>query len=194
MAERQPLEVQRPEAACEVLLCTRDGRLLEGLVTNLFVITDGDSRPLPPAADPAAASGGYCSGSGGGSDSTSGAPVVWTAGTSDGVVWGTARARVLDACRRLGFMVREEAPSMHSRHAWQEAFLTNSLRLVQPLHTLSCGAANVWGHAPWELSLPHAQGPVTASLQRALLEALPVLDASELLSPCAALALPQTAE
>ena len=162
MAERQPLEQQRPSGAAEVLLSTEDGRLLEGLVTNLFVVTHSSS---PGAA-----------GSGGGD----GSPVVWTAGMREGVVWGTARARVLEACRQLGIAVREEAPSSSGRAAWREAFLTNSLRRVQPLHTISCGAGNVWGHDAWEVRFPAAPGPVTAALRAAMLALLPTHDAAAL--------------
>ena len=160
MAERQPLEQQRPSGAAEVLLSTEDGRLLEGLVTNLFVVTESSA---PDAAG-----------------SSDGSPVVWTAGVREGVVWGTARARVLEACRQLGIAVREEAPSSSGRLAWREAFLTNSLRRVQPLHTISCGAGNVWGHAAWEVRFPAAPGPVTAALRAAMLALLPTCDAADL--------------
>lgn len=169
MAERRPLDQQKPAGAAEVLLCTQDGRLLEGLVTNLFVVTAGDS------------SGGDsgCDSSGSGSP----AVTVWTAGMGDGVVWGTARERVLQACRRLGLAVREEAPGIAGRAAWREAFLTNSLRLVQPLSSIACGAGNVWGHEPWGLALPAAPGPTTAAVRAALLELLPAVDAASLAAP-----------
>jgi branched-subunit amino acid aminotransferase/4-amino-4-deoxychorismate lyase len=105
---------------------------------------------------------------------------VWTAGISEGVVWGTARARVLEACRRLGYALREEAPAAAARHTWREAFLTNSLRLVQPLRRISCGAANVWGLPPWELELSTVPGPVTVTLAAALAAVLPACPVAEL--------------
>lgn len=37
--ERAPLEAQLPENATEGLLCTADGRALEGFVNNFFVVT-----------------------------------------------------------------------------------------------------------------------------------------------------------
>lgn len=154
VAERQSLEQQKGEAV-EVLLSAQDGRVLEGLVTNLFVVT-------------------------GGSGSSDGPPVVWTAGMQDGVVWGTVRAAVLEACSQLGIEVREEAPSMDGRHVWREAFVTNGLRLVQPLRTISCGAGNVWGHPPWTLDLPHVPGPVTTALSAAVLARLPAVHPRDL--------------
>lgn len=179
VAERRPLEALRPPGAGEVLLCSQHGRLLEGLVTNLFVVAPAS---LGSAAGSGGASGTSGDGEHGGQASTAvggasaatfdpSALVVYTAGMADGVVWGTARARVLQACRRLGLAVREEAPDPRLRASWSEAFLTNSLRLVQPLACIACGAANVWGLPPWELRLPQAPGPVTVAV-RAALEAL----------------------
>lgn len=150
VAERQPLEQQKGDAA-EVLLCTRGGQVLEGLVTNLFVVAG-----------------------------TAAAPEVWTAGMQDGVVWGTVRAQVLQACHQLGIPVREEAPDMARRHEWREAFLTNGLRVVQPLSSIACGKGNVFGHPAWELAFPAAPGPVTSAITAALTPLLPAVDAVDL--------------
>lgn len=188
MAERQPLEQQRPTGAAEVLLCTNDGRLLEGLVTNLFIVATREAAAGGSeeggGSDACAAASGSSDGSSG---SAAGAPAggfggleVWTASPAEGVVWGTARARVLQACRRLGLAVREEAPSCGAKAAWREAFLTNSLRLVQPLHTLACGAGNAAGLPPWELHLPEAPGPVARAVREELLRLLPAVDVQEL--------------
>ena len=88
--------------------------------------------------------------------------------------------RVLEACRQLGVEVREQAPSMHGRQAWREAFLTNSLRMVQPLSGISCGERNVCGHPPWTLTFAAVPGPVTAAVQAALPPLLPTTDAAHL--------------
>lgn len=53
-----------------------------------------------------------------------GSVMVQTA-PADGVVWGSMRQRVLQACHDLGVAVREESPSVLDRQAWREAFLTN---------------------------------------------------------------------
>lgn len=178
MAERQPLERLRPPGTADVLLCSSDGRLLEGLVTNLFVVTieGGSSR----GAEPGSSSNGTGNSAGGSSGALPPGAVVWTAGVGEGVVWGTARARVLEACRQLGLAVREEAPSAGGRATWREAFLTNSVRLVQPLRAVECGAGNVWGAAPWRVELPAAPGPVTAALHSALLRLLPTTAVEQL--------------
>lgn len=170
VAERQPLERQKPGGTADVLLCTQDGRLLEGLVTNLFVVVadEGGARSGRQHGD-SQHGGGMPSGI-----------TVWTASMGDGVVWGTARARVLQACRQLGVAVREEAPSMAGRAAWTEAFLTNSLRIAQPLARITCPDGNVWGHTAWQLNLPQAPGPVTAALQAALPGLLPAVDVEAL--------------
>ncbi|KAL4458562.1 hypothetical protein ABPG75_013427 [Micractinium tetrahymenae] len=193
VADRQPLEQLRDAAggaaSDEVLLCTADGRLLEGLVTNFFAVTC--EAASHGASEEAAAAGveerrggdaAAPSWSGGGCPGTPepAAVTVWTAGVGDGVVWGTVRARVLQACRTLGYAVREEAPSAQSRHAWSEAFITNALRLVQPLRRVSCSEANVWGLPPWEVELPSAPGPVTAALAAVLASTLPTCPAHDL--------------
>lgn len=38
VAQRRRLEEAKPEGAAEVLLSTQDGLLLEGLITNLFIV------------------------------------------------------------------------------------------------------------------------------------------------------------
>jgi branched-subunit amino acid aminotransferase/4-amino-4-deoxychorismate lyase len=143
VAQRQQLEALRPPGAAEVLLCTQDGRLLEGLVTNVYIIAEGTNN--------------------GGEKDTEG-PVLLTAGMEDGVVWGTMRQRVLAAASDLGLRVIETAPPAEGRAAWREAFLTNALRRVQALGQLECGAANVWGLEPWAVEFEPVSGPWTAKI------------------------------
>ena len=47
VAQRQYLEDAKPAGVGEVLLCSEDGRLLEGLVTNLFVVTSESDEGEP---------------------------------------------------------------------------------------------------------------------------------------------------
>jgi branched-subunit amino acid aminotransferase/4-amino-4-deoxychorismate lyase len=154
VAERAPLEALRPAGAADALLAAPDGRLLEGLVTNLFVV----------AERPAAAGGGV---------------VLQTAGVSEGVVRGVARGRVLAAAASLGLPVDERAPDPSARAAWREAFLTNAARGVQPLARLGCAARNALGLPPWEAALPAAPGPWTARLAAAA-AAAPLTDLRDL--------------
>jgi len=54
--------------------------------------------------------------------------VVWTAG--EGVLEGTVRALVLDACAALRIPLRLEAPLVADLGAWDEAFIASTSRLV----------------------------------------------------------------
>jgi branched-subunit amino acid aminotransferase/4-amino-4-deoxychorismate lyase len=176
VAERRSLEQQKGDAV-EVLLSTRDGRLLEGLVTNLFVVTYSSSSSTSHLNSQRTE---VSKDDIGGSSSLLSSAVVWTAGMEDSVVWGTVRAAVLEACHQLGVAVCEEAPNSAVRHEWQEAFITNGLRLVQPLTSISCDAGNVWGHDPWVEKFAIVPGPVTTALSAAVVKLLPAVDADDL--------------
>ena len=181
MEQRRWLEEARPPAADEVLLASEDGRLLEGLVTNLHVVTSGSGDSDGGSGGAEHACPANASTRGGGAEVASGPPTLWTAGMGDGVVWGTVRARVLQACAALGVAVREEAPRAADRALWREAFLSNALRVVQPLRRIECGAGNTWGHPPWALELPApVPGAVTRRIQAALAELMPATDVSAL--------------
>lgn len=124
MRDREYLERLAPREATEVLLCSKRGDLLEGLVTNIFVIVDvGD-----------------------------GERVVQTAPVERGVLWGTMREKVIDACKYLDIPVEFTCPSMASHHTWKEAFLTNSMRGVCPLDGITCSKENVWGLPEWHIT------------------------------------------
>ncbi|KAK9819610.1 hypothetical protein WJX72_000279 [[Myrmecia] bisecta] len=109
--DRRPLEERLPVGAAEGLLATLDGKLLEGLVTNLFVVTG--------AADGSAVQ-------------------VQTAAVQQGVLGGVMRRQVIEACHQLHLPVLEEAPAISDRHLWQEAFVTNCVRQIQPVSRITC--------------------------------------------------------
>lgn len=189
-AERAPLEAQKTAGITEVLLADSRGGLLEGLLTNLFVVardpdaTDGSVVILTAPA------GDECDGlvrPTPWSDSSRGmAGVMQQVGVSvegvdrhvqlvgdgpggvAGVLPGLMRARVLQACRRAGLTVCLGAPGASARGMWQEAFLTNCLRGIQPVGVVESLQGNAWGHEPWSLSLPHPYGPITRMLQQAV--------------------------
>ena len=146
VAQRQPLEALRPRGAAEILLCTQQGFILEGLVTNFYIICGPSSVENEQQE---------------GEEEV----VLYTAGMEDGVVWGTMRQRVLQACLHLGLRVVEKAPDAAHRHRWREAFLTNALRRVQPLHRVECGHGNVWELAPWEVEFSSVPGSWTSKIQ-----------------------------
>eukprot|EP00887_Chlorella_sp_A99_P006386 scaffold3.g6386.t1 len=203
--QRQRLETLRPEGAAEVLLCSQDGRLLEGLVTSVYVVAEEAEDQGAAAAGPAAGAAAISNGSPPGPAERAAPPeqaaaaaaaeprpgaaappgqqlALWTAGTGEGVVWGTVRHRVLQAAAELGLPVHEEGPAMAARAAWREAFLTNSLRGVQPLARIACDARNAWGHPAWELDLGPAPGPVTAALAAAVAVRTPATHLRDLLA------------
>ena len=124
MRDREYLEQLAPPGAADVLLCTEHGDILEGLVTNLFVVVENGD--------------GSC--------------VVQTAPVDSGVLWGTMRHQVIGACRHLSIPVEYRCPRMDDRHSWKEAFLTNSMRGVSPLTGMSCGKENVWGLPEWYIA------------------------------------------
>jgi len=89
----------------EGLLCTQEGLLLEGLVTNVFVVReDGAVQTASPSADL--------------------------------VLDGIMRRSIIRCCQELGVQVVESAPNVSDRHLWQEGFLTNCLRVIQPLSSM----------------------------------------------------------
>jgi len=121
--------------------------LTEGLVTNLFVLArDSATQTLR----------------------------LHTASVEQGALPGVARAQVLAAAERLGIPVSLSAPRApphdgEALHRWQEAFLCNAVRLVQPLRELRwvpCAPGEPPPRPP--LLLPHAPGPLTVALAEAL--------------------------
>ena len=142
----------------DVLLCLPDGRLTEGLITNLFVVVAVPAEPTTHEEDTLATS-----------MSTSRIEVQ-TAGVKDGVVWGTMRQRVMEACRTLGLGVREVCPRVQERLTWKEAFLTNALRGVQPLCrvTCTCEEVNACRVKPWTLEFDESPAKWTGMIRGAV--------------------------
>ncbi|WOL16592.1 hypothetical protein Cni_G25379 [Canna indica] len=119
---REDLEKMKPLSATELLLTNDGDRILEGTVTNFFVIrtkvvnglTDSPSSDLE----------------------SSYSFVVQTAPISDGVLPGVIRQLVIEVCSSMDIPVEEVAPSWSDHELWQEAFITSSLRLVQHVETI----------------------------------------------------------
>ncbi|URD78152.1 Aminotransferase class IV [Musa troglodytarum] len=138
---RQGMEKMRPPSATELLLTNDGDRILEGSVTNFFVVRRkviNDLTDLPP------------------SDSESSCTfVVQTAPISDGVLPGVIRQLVFEICSSLGILVEESAPSWSDRELWQEAFITSSLRLVQHVETIQAPTSfkefhlKTWNELSW---------------------------------------------
>jgi branched-subunit amino acid aminotransferase/4-amino-4-deoxychorismate lyase len=114
--DRRQLEARKRDAAAdEVILADDDGEvLLEGLVTNLFVVVEtedpgGGHQPRRHAA--------------------------FTAPTTR-CLPGLARQAVLDALDAEGIPWEERAPTASERTEWSEAFVTNAVKLARPVRTL----------------------------------------------------------
>ncbi|XP_050211052.1 uncharacterized protein LOC126661266 [Mercurialis annua] len=114
---RNPLEKLRPPSVTELLLSDDGDHILEGCVTNFFVVCYKDSKEVKRDCF-------Y-------EDGNKVQFEVQTAPISDGVLPGIIRQLVIEVCLSKGIPVREVAPSWSARDSWKEAFITNSLRIVQ---------------------------------------------------------------
>ncbi|VVB05731.1 unnamed protein product [Arabis nemorensis] len=114
---RKPLEKFRPPSTTELLLSNDGDHLLEGCITNFFVVYRRKS-----------------------SDNLYGGSLsefeVQTAPITDGVLPGVIRDVVIDVCLSKGIPYRERAPSWSEHELWEEAFITSSLRILQHVGTI----------------------------------------------------------
>ncbi|XP_047325645.1 uncharacterized protein LOC124929348 isoform X2 [Impatiens glandulifera] len=106
---RKSLEEFRPSSATEILLSNDGDRILEGSVTNFFVVCRKVATHTLE---------------------------VQTAPLTEGVLPGVIRQVIIDICFSIGIAVREVAPSWSERETWEEAFITSSLRLLQHVETV----------------------------------------------------------
>ncbi|KAJ7959724.1 Class IV aminotransferase [Quillaja saponaria] len=117
---RKPLEKLRPPSVTELLLSNDGDRVLEGCVTNFFVVCS-------KACNEAKTKDDY-----GNIQSFE----VQTAPVCDGVLPGIVRQLVIEICLSKGIPFREVAPSWSEHLIWEEAFITNGLRLLQHVDTI----------------------------------------------------------
>ncbi|KAJ4845895.1 hypothetical protein Tsubulata_026862 [Turnera subulata] len=117
---RKPLEKLRPPLVTEMLLSNDGDRLLEGSVTNFFVVCSREKNNGYEDAYPFE---------------------LQTAPVSDGVLPGVIRQLVIEVCKSKGIPLREVAPSWSECKYWQEAFITSSLRIVQHVEKIQVPSA-----------------------------------------------------
>lgn len=171
---RKPLEKLRPPSATELLLSNDGDHILEGCLTNFFVLChkanmeeDGES-----AENMQKSKYGY-------------SLELQTAPISGGVLPGVVREVVIEVCLQIGIPVREVAPSWSKRHLWEEAFITNGLRLLQHVETIRVPvswnslSSKTWQEVTWEAKEFQGPGSITTVIQeevikRAKLEGHPV--------------------
>ncbi|EEF38482.1 uncharacterized protein LOC8263379 [Ricinus communis] len=126
---RKPLEKLRPPLVTELLLSDDGDHILEGCVTNFFVVCCKDSNEVK---------GDYFH------NNNSKCPFkVQTAPIHAGILPGIMRQLVIDVCLSKGIPVEEVAPSWSMQESWQEAFITNSLRIMQHVEKIQVPS-------PWE--------------------------------------------
>ncbi|KAG6554947.1 hypothetical protein Mapa_003531 [Marchantia paleacea] len=139
---RQVLENVKPSNTNEIILSNDGDALLEGTLTNFFVVKVRDSKTSNEENHQKAAE----------SDDQSRFQLtdyeVLTAPLSDGVLPGVMRNLVIEVCREAGIRVRESSPSWSSHLTWREAFLTNGLRILQPVTSIQMPASWTQGLDP----------------------------------------------
>lgn len=132
--DRRSLESMRSPRCSETILLGGSGDgtpaplLLEGLVTNLYVITR-DGR-------------------------------LYTAPQRD-VLPGSLRDCVLSACKLLGVDAVLQAPRLADWRSFDAAFLTNALRLLEPIDQIHAPLAAAYGDVPTEIQLPWSESTTT---------------------------------
>lgn len=160
---RKDLERMRPPMVTELLLSNDGDRILEGSVTNFFVVCKaGYGEP---------------------NDSTynfdkESSFELQTAPTSDGVLPGVTRQMVIEVCSSLGIPLREVAPSWSDRELWKEAFITSGLRLMQHVESVQAPTSckdflqKNWNEVSWEVKRFEGIGLVTSQIQVEILSRL----------------------
>ncbi|XP_034703314.1 uncharacterized protein LOC117927761 isoform X1 [Vitis riparia] len=160
---RKPLEKLRPDLVTELLLSNDGDQILEGCITNFFVVCRKDSSEVK-----AKNLHDY------GSTSSF---EVQTAPLSDGVLPGIIRQIVIEVCLSMGIPLREVAPSWSKCELWEEAFITNSLRVMQHVETIQAPSSweqlesNNWKEVSWEEKrFKEGPGMITAVIQKEIME------------------------
>ncbi|XP_023733204.1 uncharacterized protein LOC111880899 isoform X2 [Lactuca sativa] len=150
---RKPLEKLRPPSATELLLSNDGDHILEGCLTNFFVICRKDSIK-----------DGY-------------SLELQTAPISDGVLPGVVREVIIEVCLGIGIPIREVAPSWSKHHLWEEAFITNSLRVLQHVETIRVPgswnslSSKTWKDVMWKEKLfQECPGSITAVIQEEVMK------------------------
>ncbi|XP_021715789.1 uncharacterized protein LOC110683703 isoform X2 [Chenopodium quinoa] len=108
---RKPLEMLRPPSATELLLSDNGDQILEGSITNFFVVRfKGDNEVTEKRSINRGTLQSY---------------ELQTAPVKDGVLPGVIRQLVIEICLSKGIAIREESPSWSERDSWEEAFVTS---------------------------------------------------------------------
>ncbi|GAU23722.1 hypothetical protein TSUD_46520 [Trifolium subterraneum] len=161
---RKTLEKLRPPSVTELLLSNDGNQILEGCVTNFFVVCRKDS-----GSDDGNVPYDY-----GNKNNFE----VQTAPINDGVLPGIIRQLVLEVCRNEGIPFREVAPSWSKHEIWEEAFITSSLRLLQHVDSIQVPTewqsahSKTWKDISWTKKQFQVGGPgmITTLIQEKVVE------------------------
>lgn len=107
VVDRRALEDIKPPEVSEIILSSAEGELVEGLVSNFYVVTPRNGVEPISCNDPI-------------QDFE-----LHTSGPSQPALLGITQQRILQACADIGLQVKLSAPMMADRYTWQEAFITN---------------------------------------------------------------------
>ncbi|KAL6131307.1 hypothetical protein ACLB2K_069683 [Fragaria x ananassa] len=154
---RKPLERLRPPSGTELLLSNDGDRILEGSVSNFFVVCRKEDNEAK--------------------EQTIDCFEVQTAPISDGVLPGIIRQLVIEVCLSKGIPFREVAPLWSEHEFWEEAFITSSLRLMQHAETVRAPSSweslhgNSWKDISWkEKQFKKGPGMITTIIQKEIME------------------------
>lgn len=102
---------------------------------------------------------------------------VQTAPITDGVLPGVIRQLVIEICADEGIPLREVAPSLSTHKSWKEAFISNSLRLIQHVDSIQVPSSwdqtfytEGWEEISWKSLRLEGLGAVTKKIQKLVLE------------------------
>ncbi|KAL6640637.1 hypothetical protein ACP70R_021760 [Stipagrostis hirtigluma subsp. patula] len=158
---RKSMEKMRPPGVTELLLTNDGDHILEGSVTNFFVVCRKEEHQR---------NGPF-------SNQTLDTKFeVQTASLSDGILPGIIRQIVIEVCHDIGIPVREVSPSWSEHELWQEAFVTSSLRLIQHVESVQVPLlwedvqSKSWNDVSWAVKQFQGAGCITTLLQREMLK------------------------
>ncbi|XP_065872499.1 uncharacterized protein [Euphorbia lathyris] len=162
---RKHLENFRPPSVTELLLSDDGDHILEGCLTNFFVVCHKDSNEVEVEGEYFLDGKSTC------------AYKVQTAPVRAGVLPGIIRQVVIEVCLSNGIPVQEVAPSWSKREIWQEAFITNSLRLVQHVENIQVPSSwesmesKTLNQISWEeKQFEESPGMITKYIQKKMME------------------------
>ncbi|KAI5078490.1 hypothetical protein GOP47_0006735 [Adiantum capillus-veneris] len=167
---RQALEKTRPKDVTEVILSNDGDLLLEGMITNFFVVV---SRRTSAEAELSV-----------NQDQNWNGLMLQTAPLK-GVLPGVVRKLVLEICDENGISSEQSPPSWRYRGSWKEAFTTNSVHLIQPVghiqspvHWDGTNEPHYQQEESWEHFTLKAPGSLTDFIQSQLLDKAAVYSTS----------------